>query len=151
MSYLLTIHLLAVLVWVGGMFFAHFVLRPSAEFLSLPERINLWFQVLGRFMKLVWVAVLVLPLSGYLLVFRYYGGMAGLGFHIHLMQGIGLLMIGLFFYIFFGPYKQFKIRVKEELFPEAGMFMLKIRRIVGINLFLGIVTSIVAVAGRYFV
>jgi uncharacterized membrane protein len=147
---LLTIHFLAALIWVGGMCFAHFVLRPSAEFLPLPDRIKLWLGVLTRFMALVWGAVILLPISGYWLVFSYYGGMESLGLHIHLMQGVGWLMIILFFYIYFGPFKQMKIRVKEELFPEAGMFMLKIRRVVGINLFLGAVTTIVAVGGRYY-
>ncbi|MBF0454416.1 MAG: hypothetical protein HQL72_06315 [Magnetococcales bacterium] len=150
MSLLLTIHFLAALVWVGGMFFAHFVLRPSAEALPLPERIKLWTQVLNRFMRMVWVAVIALPVSGYWLVFAYYGGMEGLGLHIHLMQGIGWLMILLFFMVYFGPFKQMKIREKEALFPEAGMFMLKIRTLVTINLFLGLITTVVAVAGRFW-
>jgi uncharacterized membrane protein len=148
-SLLLTLHFLAALVWVGGMFFAHFVLRPSAELLPLPDRIRLWTQVLGRFMNMVWVAVIILPISGYWLIFSYYGGMDNLALHIHIMQGEGWLMIALFFYVYFGPFKQMKIRAKEELFPEAGMFMLKIRRVVGINLLLGLLTTIIAVAGRF--
>jgi uncharacterized membrane protein len=148
-SVLLTVHFFAALVWVGGMFFAHFVLRPSAEFLNLPDRIRLWTQILGRFMVYVWVAVVLLPLSGYSMIFLYYGGLEGLGLHINIMQCVGWLMIVLFFYVYFGPYKQMKIRAAEELFPEAGMFMLKIRRIVGLNLSLGGLTIFSAVAGRY--
>jgi uncharacterized membrane protein len=148
-SLLLTIHFFAALVWVGGMFFTHFVLRPSADFLPIKDRIKLWSRILQRFMAMVWLIVFALPMSGYWLIFAYYGGLEGLGLHIHIMQGVGWLMILLFLYLYFVPYKQMKIRVKEELFPEAGMFMLKIRRIVGINLLLGGITTVTAVAGRY--
>ena len=131
------------------MFFAHFVLRPSAEFLPLPERINLWAGVLGRFMRMVWIVVVVLPLSGYWMLFSYYGGLDGLGLHLYVMQVVGWLMILLFFYVYFIPFKQLKIRLREELYPEAGMFMLQIRRIVGFNLLLGVLTVISAVGGRF--
>lgn len=148
-SILLTLHFLAATIWVGGMFFAHVVLRPAADELALPERMKLWCAVLERFMAFVWGAVIVLPLSGYWLIFPYYGGMNDLGFHIQVMQGLGWLMILLFFYVYFGPFRQMKIRIKEELFPEAGMFMLKIRRVVTINLALGGVTTVTVVSGRY--
>ncbi|MBF0194592.1 MAG: hypothetical protein HQL71_08535 [Magnetococcales bacterium] len=149
MSFLLTIHLIAALIWVGGMFFTHFVLRPSAEFLPLPDRINLWAKVLQRFLTMVWLAIIVLPVSGYWMVFSYYGGLNDLALHINIMQIIGWIMMAIFIYVYMGPYKQLKIRVKEELFPEAGMFMLKIRRLVGINLLLGSFNVAIAVAGRY--
>jgi uncharacterized membrane protein len=148
-SFLLTIHFIAALVWVGGMFFTHFVLRPSAEFLPLPEKINLWSKVLKRFFAIVWLSIIVLPLSGYWMVFSYFGGWEDLGLHIYIMQAVGWAMIIIFIYVYIGPYKEMKIRVKEELFPEAGMFMLKIRRLVGINLFLGGFNVVTAVAGRY--
>ncbi|MBF0384158.1 MAG: hypothetical protein HQL69_24360 [Magnetococcales bacterium] len=149
MSFLLTVHFIAALIWVGGMFFTHFVLRPSAEFLSLPEKINLWSRVLQRFLAIIWFAIIVLPLSGYWMVFSYFGGWEDLGLHIYIMQVVGWTMIIIFIYVFFGPFREMKIRIKEELFPEAGMFMLKIRKLVGFNLFLGIVNVVTAVAGRY--
>ncbi|MBF0444467.1 MAG: hypothetical protein HQL68_02680 [Magnetococcales bacterium] len=149
MSFLLTVHFIAALIWVGGMFFTHFVLRPSAEFLSLPDKINLWSRVLRRFLAMIWLSIVLLPVSGYWMVFSYLGGWDDLGLHVYIMQVVGWIMIVIFVYVYLGPYKEMKIRVKEELFPEAGMFMLKIRRLVGVNLLLGIVNVVTAVTGRY--
>ena len=50
MSLFKLLHLLAVLLWVGGMFFAHFILRPAAvEALEAPQRLKLMDAVLRRF------------------------------------------------------------------------------------------------------
>ncbi|MEY3672815.1 MAG: hypothetical protein RI904_2472, partial [Pseudomonadota bacterium] len=41
MASLVVLHLLAALVWVGGMFFAHNALRPmAASVLQPPERLT---------------------------------------------------------------------------------------------------------------
>ena len=40
------LHLLGVVVWVGGMFFAHMALRPSVLALNPPERLPLLSQPL---------------------------------------------------------------------------------------------------------
>ena len=62
---LYALHVLAATVWVGGMFFAWMVLRPAAvAMLQAPERLRLWTDVFRRFFVWVWVAVLVLPISG---------------------------------------------------------------------------------------
>ncbi|MEJ1958254.1 MAG: hypothetical protein WDM70_01360 [Nitrosomonadales bacterium] len=46
MAFFKLLHLLAVILWVGGMFFAYVVLRPSAvEILQSPERLRLWDKV----------------------------------------------------------------------------------------------------------
>ena len=58
MIFLKFIHILAVLVWVGGMFFAYVILRPSAVItLQPPERLCLWDAVFKRFFGWVWVAI----------------------------------------------------------------------------------------------
>ena len=60
-----TLHVLAALVWVGGMFFAWMVLRPAAMVaLEGPARLKLWAQVFPRFFVWVWIAVVLLPISG---------------------------------------------------------------------------------------
>ena len=68
-------HLLAVVVWVGGMFFAYMILRPSAaEVLQPPERLQLWNKVFSVFFKWVWVAILLILASGFLMIHQF-GGM----------------------------------------------------------------------------
>jgi len=49
------------MVWIGGMFFAHQVLRPVAvaQF-EPPQRLPLWDGVFSRFFPWVWAAIIVL-------------------------------------------------------------------------------------------
>ena len=66
---LLALHLLSAIVWIGGMFFAHFCMRPAAvETLQPPQRLPLMAAALGRFFRYVAVAVLVLLGTGVLLM-----------------------------------------------------------------------------------
>lgn len=45
-----SLHLLAALIWVGGMFFAWMILRPAAmAALDGPARLKLWVEVFQRF------------------------------------------------------------------------------------------------------
>ena len=92
LKYLLGIHLLASVIWVGGMFFAFQILRPSAAAMEPQARLKLWAGVFQRFFPWVWVSVLALLVSGYWMVLAYFGGMKNLGMYIHLMMGIGTLM-----------------------------------------------------------
>ena len=65
MSYSIALHLLAAVVWVGGMIFAHNSLRPAAaQVLEPPLRLELWVQVFRRFFVLVWISIAVILASG---------------------------------------------------------------------------------------
>ena len=77
LSYPLTIslHALAAVIWVGGMFFAYMALRPvAAQLLEPPIRLELWSQTLAQFFPWVWLAVIALPATGYWIIFAVYGG-----------------------------------------------------------------------------
>lgn len=149
MAYLIALHLLGAVVWVGGMFFAHMALRPSVEMLAPPMRLPLLVETLRRFFAWVWVSVLVLLVTGYAMIFTVFGGMAGLGMHIHLMQGIGLLMMALFAHIWFAPFRRMRGAVAGEDWPTAGKKMAQIRLIVMINLVLGLLVVVIGSGGRY--
>ena len=70
-----TLHLLSVVVWVGGMFFAHQCLRPvAAGQLEPPQRLRLWVGVFGRFFPWVWISVVLILASGYGMVFMVFSG-----------------------------------------------------------------------------
>ncbi len=151
MSLLILLHLLAVVVWVGGMFFAYVVLRPvAAGLLDPPLRLPLWRQCFGRFFPWVWLAVVVLPVTGYAMVAVGFGGMGGAPLSVHVMSGIAWLMIALFLYLYFGPYRRLGESVSAGIWPQAAEELAKIRRIVGINLVLGLLTTVIAGGGRYF-
>jgi len=100
LSVLIALHVLSAVVWVGGMFFAYMALRPvAARLLEPPHRLTLWAEVFKRFFPWVWLAVLLLLVTGLWMVFGYFGGMSGAGMRIHLMLGIGIVMMLIFFHV----------------------------------------------------
>ena len=148
MALLIALHVLAAVVWVGGMFFAYMVLRPSAGPLEPETRLALWHRVFHRFFPWVWLSIVLLLASGYGMLFLYFGGFAGAGLHIHIMQATGIIMMLLFLHLFFAPWRRFGHAVERHAFPEAAKELGQIRRIVAINLVLGLFTVIVGASGR---
>jgi uncharacterized membrane protein len=152
MSIAITLHLLAVVVWVGGMFFAYMALRPvAASLLEPPLRLPLWSQTFARFFPWVWASVILLPATGYWMIFRVFGGFHALALYINLMQGVGIVMILIFLHVFFAPYRRLKKAVSTGDFPAAGKHLAMIRKLIGLNLTLGLVLIVIASSGRYLV
>ncbi len=149
-SLLLALHALAAVVWVGGMFFAYLVLRPAAGPLEPPDRQGLWRRAFGGFFPWVWLSILVLLVSGYALIFHVHGGFGAAGLHIHLMQGTGLLMMALYLHLFFAPWRRYRSAVDRGEREVAARNLEQIRRIVGINLALGLLTVALGASGRYW-
>ena len=147
---LLALHALAAAVWVGGMFFAYLALRPAAGVLEPPARLALFDRVFGYFFPWVWAAVAALLASGYGLIFGVYAGMGAVGLHVHIMQGVGFLMMLLFMHLYFAPYRRLRRAVAAENWPAAGRSLAQIRLIVAINLALGLVVIAVGSSGRYW-
>jgi len=148
MSVVLLSHLLAAIIWVGGMFFAHMALRPAAaELLQPAQRLPLLKRVLDRFFLWVWLAIVLILASGYWIFLGLWDGQAGL--YVHLMQGSGLLMVCLFLFIYLRPYKQMGEALADGDLASAGVKMALIRRIIGINLVLGLLTTAIAKLGPY--
>ena len=146
----LILHGLSAVIWVGGMFFAHQALRPAAASLEPGPRLLLWRGVLGRFFAWVIAAIVLLLASGYTLVFAVFGGFARVGVHVHLMQAIGILMMLLFFHLYFAPWRRFRLAVAREDWGEGGRQLGQIRRIVTINLVLGLIVVAIGSSGRYW-
>jgi uncharacterized membrane protein len=132
------LHILATVVWVGGMFFAHNCLRPVVlAQLEPPQRLRLWNGVFGRFFPWVWLSLVVLIGSGQALVLMM-GGMAAVPYPIHVMVGIGYLMSAIFAFIYFVPYARLRQAVAAENWPAGGQALNLIRRLVITNLILGL-------------
>src|SRR5262245_45407811 len=146
----LIFHALSAVVWVGGMFFAHQVLRPAAAALAPGPRLLFWSRGLGRFFAWVMVAILLLLVTGYTLVFAVFGGFGQVGIHIHLMQGIGILMMLLFFHLYFAPWRRFRTAVARQDWAEGGLQLGQIRTIVTVNLVLGVIVVAIGSSGRYW-
>jgi len=148
--FLIFLHLAGVIVWIGGMFFAHFCLRPVvAEQLPSAQRLHLLAAVLGRFFVAVGLAIVLILLSGF--VSLKIIGFAQAPLHWHVMSGLGLLMVGIFVVIYFRFYPRLRNGVQAEDWPLAGAAMNRIRQLVATNLLLGGLTLMVATLGAYFV
>lgn len=137
-SLLQLLHVLATVIWVGGMFFAHQCLRPAAlATLEPPQRLTLWRAVFGRFFPWVWGAVIVLLLTGQVLI-QQMGGMGAVPVAVHVMVAIGYVMAGIYFYLYFSPFAALKRAVDGQDWPAAGAALNRIRGLVGANLVLGL-------------
>ena len=150
MSIALFLHILASVIWVGGMFFAHVVLRPvAAGQLEPPVRLTLWVGVFKRFFPLVFAAIATLLVTGYWMVLSFFGGFDAVGLHVHIMIWTGYVMMLIFFHVFFAPFKRLKRAVAAEDWATGGKSLAQIRSLVGINLLIGLAIIAIASGGRY--
>lgn len=150
MSIAITLHLLAAMIWVGGMFFAHQMLRPvAANLLEPPLRQPLWVGVFNRFFPWVWISFITILATGYWMLFGVFGGMANVGLYVHAMHGLGLLMVAIFLHVYFAPFKRLKQAVAAQDWPAGKKQIDMIRTLVGINTILGFLTIAIGAGGRY--
>jgi uncharacterized membrane protein len=144
LAVLKAVHVLAVVLWVGGMAFAHFFLRPSLAVLEPAQRVKLMHAVLGRFFAAVlWAAGLVLA-SGLWIIGRVAkqavqsGGSFAMPLDWSVMSAVGVLMIAIFGHIRFVLYKRLDRAVQAGDVPAGGAALASIRQWVGVNLALGL-------------
>ena len=150
MGIALALHLLSVVVWVGGMFFAYMALRPvAAAQLQPPERLTLWAGVFRKFFPWVFAAIAIILASGYWMVLVFYGGFDTVGMHVHLMIWIGYVMMLIFLHVFFAPFKRLQRAVAAGDWPAGGRALAQIRVMIGVNLAIGLLVVAVASGGRY--
>jgi uncharacterized membrane protein len=143
------LHALAAVIWVGGMFFAHQCLRPALTERTAPERLGLMAAALRRFFVWVWLAVAVLLATGMVEIWAL-GGLTAWGRHVHVMLALGLVMMLLFGHLYFAPNRRLQAAVARADWATAGRNLGVIRRIVEINLVLGLITVAVGASGRYW-
>lgn len=140
------LHLISVVVWVGGMFFAWMCLRPvAAANLEPPARLKLWADVFARFFPWVWGCVLGTALSGSVALVTT--GMRQAPPHWHVMLLLGLIMSVIFVYVFMVPYGKLLVAVSGQNWSAGAMALGQIRQLIGTNLILGLTTIAVATLG----
>lgn len=148
MVFWIVLHLLGVVIWVGGMFFAYMALRPvAAKLLEPPQRLALWDGTFSKFFPWVWVAVILILVSGLAMIHQM-GGIAGLAWPIHTMLAVGLLMMAIFMHVFFAAYGRLKRSVSLQDWKAGGAALGQIRQLIGINLSLGLLNVLLGVLGR---
>jgi uncharacterized membrane protein len=143
-------HILGAVVWVGGMFFALMVLRPSVGPLEPAVRLALWHRVFSRFFAWVWVSVAVLLVSGFAMVLLGFGGFGAVGKYVHAMMAVGILMMLIYAHLYFAPWQRFRRAVEAADWPTAAKNIDQIRLLVTVNLVLGLITAVIGASGRYY-
>jgi uncharacterized membrane protein len=144
---LLLLHLLGAIMWIGGMFFAYACLRPAAAaVLEPPQRLPLWAATFARFLPFTAVAVVVILASGF-------GMLAASGFRQapiggQLMLVLGLVMAAVFARVYLVLYPRLRAACESAAWPAAAQTLNGIRRLVALNLVLGILTVVAALWAR---
>jgi len=138
------LHVMGVVVWVGGMFFAHMALRPAVQSLAPPERLQLLAATLSRFIAWVAVAIVAILSSGAAMMAM----MGSAGLYVHAMAAVGLAMTAIYVYIVAVPLRILRGGVSARDWPRAGQAMQRIRQLVAVNLVLGIAVIAVAYLAR---
>jgi len=147
-----SVHSLAAVLWVGGIFLVYKVFRPAViDQLEPPQRLKLFLGIFDRFFPWVWVFIVALLLSGYADWFSRLGGISQASLYLHLMHVVGWVMIILFAWLYFVAYKQFKAAVSRAEFPVAGAILNnKMRPVIVVNLGLGLVEVVIGVSGPFW-
>lgn len=139
---LLCLHIIGITLWVGGMLFAHFALRPALPLLEAPQRLTLMAEVMSRFLNLAGLAVIVVLGSGVTMMVMAGGHAVPLAWHI--MSGLGVVMGLLYGHIRFAPFKRFVKAVTAQDWAAAAQALASVRLLVSINMVLGLLTIAVA-------
>ena len=144
-----TLHVLSIVVWIGGMVFAHFFLRPAVAQLEPPVRLRLMRDVLGRFFQAVLVASLLALASGVWMLGRtakqvvQAGGSFEMPLAWTVMAVLGVAMVAIFMHIRFALYKRLERAVAASDWPTGAAALAQIRHWVATNLGLGILVLVV--------
>lgn len=143
------LHLVSIIIWVGGMFFAHFFLRPAAQNLQPPERVQLMHEVLRRFFAAVTAIVVLVLATGVGMIGSIHAMAAQAGSQFHMpvswmvMSALGLVMMAVFGHLRFALFKRLDNAVKAKDWKAGGAALASIRQWVALNLALGLVIVIV--------
>lgn len=144
-----TLHVLSIVIWIGGMVFAHFFLRPAAATLEPPVRLTLLHGVLRRFFSTITYASLLALFTGFWMMGNaaktvvQAGGEFQTPLDWTVMALLGTLMVLIFGHIRFALYGRLSKAVVASDWTAAGVAMDKIRQWVLVNLAIGVLVIVV--------
>ena len=143
-DYAKLLHLIAGIVWMGGMTFMLFALRPAAiAVMDAQPRALLIGEVWKRFFALVLGAIVLLFATGthlYTQTFRatrLATGDGGVPLGWNIMLVLGLVMMLIFGHIYFAGFKKYKRAVAAGDWPLAAKAASLIHTMTLINFSLG--------------
>ena len=143
-DYAKILHLIAGIVWMGGMTFMLFALRPAVIIaMEAQPRAILMGQVWKRFYAMVLASIVVLFATGthlYTATFRatrLATGDGGVPLGWNIMLVLGLVMMLIFGHIYFAGFKNYKRSVAAGDWPLAAKAASLIHTMTLINFSLG--------------
>ena len=129
-------HLAAGLVWLGGMTILLSAVRPVAiTQLDPHQRIPLLNNILSRFLKLVWLCIAILLITGGLMFAGVDMKIAPKGWHV--MLGLGFVMFAIFGHLYFVPFRRLQRSTTMADWPAAAKHLAQIHVLVVTNFVLG--------------
>ena len=141
------VHLLSLVVWIGGMFFALACLRPALGVLDAPARPRLMGAVLARFFAVVNAAIGLVLVSGLGMLWSAWRAASPAGFAVPHSWGamivLGLAMMGIFGYLRGVLQRRLQAALAAQDGAAAAAVLARIRAWVLVNLVIGV--AIVAV------
>lgn len=152
-----TLHLLAIILWVGGMTYTLFFLRPAVTALELPLRVRLMHEVLRRFFATVLAAIVVVLATGGAMMAIFAGSAPSIPpvgsepampWSWTVMATLGVLMAAIFGHIRFVLFKRLHVAMLDQKWTLGGAALASIRSWVRVNLVIGLVIVLVAGLGR---
>ncbi|MBW7923669.1 MAG: hypothetical protein H3C59_02880 [Burkholderiaceae bacterium] len=142
----LFLHLASVIVWIGGMSFAHFCLRPAAiATLQAPQRLPLMSSALGRFFVIVGWSIALLWVSGIAMFLEAFSVGVRPPWNWNAMAAIAAVMTIVFAVIVLRRHPRMREALEAGDLSAAGVCLDGIRRLVVLNLVLGWVVVALAV------
>jgi uncharacterized membrane protein len=149
MTIVFPLHVLATIVFLGGLFFAVVVFPPIVVRLKTESASFLWQHLLNRLFVWAWVSMLVILGTGIGMVFLKFGGFSGVPLIHRQNMAVGIPAIILFGYAFFGPWGQYRRTIAHGDWTAATTELMRLRFVIAVSLGLGLVASAVSAVGRY--
>lgn len=148
-AFAIIFHLVAINIWVGGMFFIIMVLGKVVATLEVPAQQEFWQHVLKRFFFWVWLAVIGLLASGIgMIVFRF-GSLPFIPWYVIVMASFGISMVAIFAVLYFIFYKNFLRELNLGNIDKSRDQLRIIRRLGIVNMLLGFCIVVVIGASPY--
>lgn len=133
------IHLLSVVLWVGGMAFIMLVLRSGLLTIEPTTRVKVQGALFRRFFRTVWHVMPIAVISGLLLLILSYNHQP-MPWPVMVMQTGGILMAAIFVGMFMVPNRRLQAKLADG--TATAEDLVPVRRLVLLNLAIGTIILI---------
>ncbi len=147
----LALHQLSAIVWIGGAFFSHFVLRRALKADLVPEeRLPLMLRIYQGFFHWLWFAILMQWLSGAWLVLHAWKTTEHLiGLHVYVMALVTALLTVRLVAAHMVSYQKLEAAVARENWNWAAAKVSVLRRVIRLHLILGLIAVLAGTLGPH--